>query len=447
MYDIVCIGTGATGIYFGYKAVKANVDQKILFISQDSQIGGKIHSWHDHSNSKLPYKVETCAMRFYKNQPLIQAAATDLGVEITEIPDKNLPIVTPTHPEIEFELKSAYPPGKLYYDQNLQTAITLSSGVDNVLQNALDTGYYYLLESMSLESFCTEFVLSGLTELRFKNGFQHFIESLAKIVASKYQIKLNYKVNTIDYDPITKIYTINKNLQTRKIVYTGTLNSYIDLTTSVQEIVARRHLTLNLAVPCPSVKFYMWFDKPFWPSTALWKYTGHELLNQFIYYSENICEVYVLGRTADTLLAMLDPNIRDKFSDEYKTLSWQEPTIFDQLLTYVKSQIPSILSTALPQYRIDKPTDVQLNSISKVMFQYRRQALATAKPLNVNTLEAVDAIYRNIQIGKQNFYYVSGDVSKCGGGWVERCFEVVESVFDEIISLESQQNCVKFKHF
>jgi hypothetical protein len=450
MYDIVCIGTGATGIYFGYKAFKANVKQKILFVSQDSQIGGRIHSF---DGSGPNYKVETCAMRFYENQPLIQAAALELNIEITKIPAEDLPLVTPIHPEIEQELISAYPPiGNLYYDQSLQTAITLSSDAENVLQNANDTGYYYMLESMSLQSFYSEFVLSGLTELRFKNGFENFIKEMAKAVSTKYQIKLNYKVNTIEYNSLTKIYTINKEIQTKKIIYTGTLSSYTELVTAIPEIISQRQLALNLAVPCPGVKFFMYFDQPFWPSDALYKYTDHPLLNQFLFYSKNICQVYVIGYTADTLLNMLPAGLRNKFSHEYETLSWQNPSLFDKLLTYVKSQIPLILQSALPQYRLDAPTDSQLNSISQVMFQYRKQALATAKPLVVNTINAVDKIYSEVQIGKQNFFYLSGDVNKHGGGWVERCFEVVEELFDDVIGVEvgvevESPTCTKLKYF
>lgn len=414
-YDIICIGTGASAMYFGYKASKladsTGKKLRILFLSKDTHVGGRISSIPIKDNPE--YKAEICATRFYRNQELLFNTTQELNSQLITIGENSIPIVTPTHPEIIRELLEDYPkdsPDNKYTEISFPTAISLSSDAGNVDRFAYEIGYYHFTQNINLDSFYNDFETSGLREYRFVNGFQSFIDQMYNKTKEKYRVIGNYLVKSIEYDKHQKLYNINDEYICKKVIYTGTMYDFASIFTTDKSLLQTRQLQRKYTIPLVGFKCYLYFDKPFW-GDLLYKYTGHPLLNQLIFYSKNTILIYTTGETSNRLINMLPIEVRRHHSTEYGSPKWitleteyQSSSPFTTLVDYIKKEMVGILRSALPKYDSPIPTEEQLDSISSILIQYRPQIAAEPIPIDDNIR---DAVFKRIQSHK-NFYYLTG---------------------------------------
>lgn len=393
IYDVIVVGSGATAMYFGYKAIKLHYEGKILFLSKDCKSGGRIHSFplpRKINSKKEKYKAEICALRYFDSQPIISKVSKELNMEVTRIPP--IPIVNEYNEKVNIALKNTNFKSK---EISLPAAITLTC--NNSYEHALQTGYIILNNNVSLDFYYKDYQTSNLEELRFKNGFESFINKMEKYVIKLYNILYNSEVIKVEkYSGCYKIFTQNECYYSKKIVYTGTFSDFNKIFTKNKELLNRRIIIENSIIISQSFRCYINYTKPFWGNNR-YKYTCHPIINQLIYYSTNTILIYLVGDTANTIMNMIPIDIRENHSDQYYTPGWENINKFKTLYEYIYSQIDIIINSSLPQYRIDLPTTKQLNSASHILLQYRPQLGGFPKPIQNN-----DKTFENIQKG-ENF--------------------------------------------
>lgn len=450
VYDIIVIGSGVGALYFGYRALQYQDQGKsILFLTQDHELGGRINS-RTTFDACVPWKAESCAARFLPSQPLINKTVQCLNIPSVEIAADQVPVVTPRFPEIIQAVNEAYPLGSKQLEQatSLNTAITLTSNYENVDRYARSVGYELFAENVNLYAFRSESV-TDVSEMRLPCGFQSFCNHLYRQWADTFLLITNYLVQDIYYDESSCLYTINNTYVGKKIVYTGTFPQFQKLNTQSSDLTYRRSQIPKLYVISPSFRSYIYFDQPWW-GDLLYRFNNHPLMNQVIFYTPNIILVYTLGnQTSNTLQELADRSGIYHQSTAGECLSgnghhlvmnqWIDPIHVQTFLNYFRQVLPIILNSALPEFQnFPMPTTQQLYSISKVMVSYAEQALMFPTPI---TTLYPEETYNRLQSYNQ-FYWISGDLSSDGGGWVEKSMEMVEKYIDEIFETNSNKNTV-----
>ena len=86
-YDIICIGLGCCGLYLGYTLF--NTNKKILFIEQNTNIGGRIQSLELIPNQG--YYANGCATRYFPNEhKLVKDLLDELKIKSYPIPNDKI---------------------------------------------------------------------------------------------------------------------------------------------------------------------------------------------------------------------------------------------------------------------------------------------------------------------------------------------------------------------
>lgn len=413
MYDLVIIGSGATGLYLAYQLSQACYRKlNILLVTGDSEVGGRILS---QKFSKT--WIEKCAARYYPSQmPLVEELVHEL--EVPTYDTGPIPVVTPTGDDIIERVLADYPPASTPHPQliPLNWAITTSSpvGFADVQRFALESGYSFSSNNLNLNFIYHEPPTSGEVERRFTNGFQSLMMALYQQLTVP--IMFNSHVENITAyqnsncdgymlevtQPCKKLCILAK-----KVVYTGTILqlSNLILPPSLQEraSILRDSFTVN-----PSLKIYIKFKKPWWTTEV--KYTGDPLFNQLIYYSSNVILLYMIGPLTPKVIHQ----VTDKVDGEVIT-----PEQVPDLMTEIYSMILRVVDKDIP--------DQQLYSATSLLVWYEPAAVATAVP---GPLLPDNVRYNH------NFYIVSGDTLDYGQGWVENAFRAVKLALDNSDLLE-----------
>ena len=391
-YDIICIGSGVSALYFGYKLLKSNSKKRVLFITKDEAPGGTIKS-----KKADEFYWERCASRYFKKEhKLLNNLIEDLKIPTI---DAKINVVTKTYDDVIERIYNVYGSDETVnfpnavltlYDSNILNKVVLSLGKDIFRQNF---NLYAFFENST----------SPDHETKLKYGFQSLCNILFEKVTCKYEYIMNHQVNDIticEMDHCNK-FLIDGKWLCNKIVFTGTSNQFNNLNCDI--LTERKELINDLFVPVLGYKCYLQFNEPWWDNCRD-IFDGHPILNSMQYYSYNTILIYNAGSTSTVL---------QSFDD-------------DTLIEYILSQIPCIISL---DPNATQPTDKQLNSISKMWnVNNIQEILLSPKALN----KCDENIYSKI-IANDNFYFLSGNFMAKGGGWVNTNFEVVEEYFDEIV--------------
>lgn len=91
MYDKIVIGGGISGLYYVYRSLQKNPDEKILLLEKDEKFGGRIQTFSIRKNHHL-YTFEEGAARFNQNHKHLIHLIHELGLQ-----EKMAPIPADIH--------------------------------------------------------------------------------------------------------------------------------------------------------------------------------------------------------------------------------------------------------------------------------------------------------------------------------------------------------------
>lgn len=467
-YDLICIGSGISAMYsimrfldiVHYKT-GGNYTPTILVLTQDSHIGGRIQSLTPTKNrcSKYEYMLELCAMRFFPDiMPYVAYYAKYFSCPITVIPGDDLPVVTPQHPEIIDKLKEKYPPENLLLTSRttIASAVTFATfDYSQAVKLVYSIGFGFLLGNVNLLAFYADPPLSGNAESRFKNGFQSLVHKIYEKISPYICFKNKYCVNTVERLCDKDTYLINNEFTTQTLIYTGTLPQFnqLNLHKNTWDIANRRLLAGQLFRPQLGIKCFIQFDCPWWGS-HLYKYSGKHLITHMECYNKNTLLIYMIGPECVTFINMFNqsltceycPNRNNKcnncniLQNSQKNLmydTWLNVNMVPGLMKYILCSISDILQETTEDFIKFQPTNEQLYSATQILLHVVEQAISM--PAAINDCEFLPPnkmpteLYNEVRSGNENgFYYLSGDLSDDGGGWVEKCLNIVEMYICDI---------------
>lgn len=404
-YDILCIGLGISGLYFGYKSMKYN--KKILFIEKDCRVGGRIKS----VNIGEEYYAEGCAARYFnsdqepglENDGYITKLLEELGVTSVEMSNGSIQTDT-SYEEIIGEILN------LYSDKKHNSRISFATAVESLGHSindfSIDSGYPIFKEPINMDMTIRAFnKFSNKTQNIINGGYEHVCKILYNIIKEKYKIKLGTTVTKIE--EVKNGYIINDKYLCKKIVFTGTIKQFNIITKNICNISKMTELLNKYYFNYRAIRMYLKIDNPWWNTDELFYRWNSPLLNQITIYSQNYILIYANMYCADILYNMIDYKYRviNNFINSNKV---------ERLTEYIEAELKRMM-------------DKQDIKISALWYKYTDEAVQFVKPMEMN----YDKFYKNIQ-QNHNFYMLSGDYTQ-NPGWVNSCLYIVEKEIDNIM--------------
>lgn len=408
-YDIICIGLGISGLYFGYKAQKS--DKEILFIEKQDRVGGRIKSVSLGNN---PYWAEGCATRFFftpnsppslQNDGYVVQLLNELNIGST--PEPNDRVETgKAYLEVINKINQVYP---VLSDElakfSFATQVEL---LDYSIRDFADEIGYPVFEdpinlNMALRTL-NKFV--GLVQNFVNGGYENVCKKLYSIIKNKFHFKFNKNVKQIDY--IDGHYIVNNKYRAKKLLFTGTIDQLNTIILNVPELLDLKRLLVHKYFDYRAIRIYLKIKDPWWTETdILKKWNTGTPLNQIIYYTKDTIQIYSNMWASEVLFYMIPERFRviNEFIDSSNV---------PQLANFVSEMISKIIG-------------VSNVNIDKIWYKYTKGAAQFIRPVEMDYGKFFKKIQEN-----NNFYMLSGDYTP-NPGWVNSCLAIVEDKYKKIL--------------
>lgn len=270
-YDIICIGTGITGLYFGYKSILSN--KRILFLEKDNRVGGRIKS---ASLDNSQYWAEGCATRFFignsSTDPLqsdnyVFNLLQDLSIDYTTVSNELIQTNT-SYTKVVDQLFKLYP-GLLdsYSKLSLPTVLELLGYSSKKFAN--NSGYQVMLEPMNLNIALRSFEkFSSDTQNIINGGYENVCQEIYNKIKNVHTFKFNEQVIKIDYDGK---YIINDKYITKKILFTGTIDQLNKIMIDIDHLSDLKKKLVDKYFNYRAIRIYLKINNPWWTDKELFK--------------------------------------------------------------------------------------------------------------------------------------------------------------------------------
>lgn len=411
-YDIICIGLGITGLYFGYKAKDYN--KQILFIEKDNHVGGRIKSVDIKNN--ILYWAEGCAARyFYKpnDKPSIQndyyvaKLLKELNISSSIVPNDKIE-TDKSYIEVINKINELYP--NITNDMAKISFPSLVETLGYSIQDFADkSGYHVFQDPMNLNMAMRTINKFSYKEQNLVNGgYENVCKKIYDIIKYNHKFKFNKIVERIDYCNKHKRYIINNKYIAKKVIFTGTINQLNNIIINVPHLIELKRNLIQSYFDYSAIRIYIKIKEPWWNKDDLFKkWNTKTPLNQIFYYTQNTIQIYSNMSSSEVLYYMIPPEYRvlNEFIDSNKVV----------VLT---DYISNILS---------KLFNVKNVKIYEIWYKFSKDASQFIKPVNTD----YDLFFKNIQKNKK-FYMLSGDYTY-NPGWINSCLYSVEDKFKNII--------------
>ncbi|ARF08217.1 NADP-binding rossmann-like domain protein [Catovirus CTV1] len=407
--DIICIGLGISGLYFGYKALKSN--KKILFIEKEERVGGRIKSVSLGNN---PYWAEGCATRFFYNPNSPPSLQND-GYVVQLLEELNIGSTPMPNDRIEtgdYYLKVIQKINQMYpvmYDSlaklSFPTQVELLGY--SIKEFADQIGYPLFEDPINLNmAMRTLNKFVDLVQNFVDGGYENVCEKIYHIIKKRFKFKFNKTVSQIDY--IDNCYIINNKYKAKKLLFTGTIDQLNTITINIPHLLELKRNLVNSYFDYRAIRIYLKIKDPWWTKDdILKKWNTGTALNQIIYFTKDTIQIYSNMWASELLFYMIPEKFRtiNKFIDSSNV---------PQLVNYVSQKISEIIG-------------VQNIKIDKIWYKYTRAAAQFVRPIEENYNKFIKRIQEN-----NNFYMLSGDYT-LNPGWVNSCLQIVEEKYKNII--------------
>jgi protoporphyrinogen oxidase len=410
-FDIVVIGLGISGLYFGLKTL--NTNKKILFVEKENRVGGRLISLK--LDEETPYYAEGGAQRFFKNKEdnilmslendnILFKLLEELNIDYTILPNDKL-ISSNKYIEIYKNVKKIYP--EKNRNISFPSAITISNYNNNAIKEFIETIGYPLFETqINLDMAYSTLDKITLEKQNFINGgYENVCKKMFEILKTKHQSFLNYTISKIDYNPSTKLYTINNSIHTNKIVYTGTIKQLYNINTNIIWLNPIKKIFKDYYIEYSAIKIFIKLENPFWTEDEYFtKINTSTLLNQLLFINSNTILIYSNMESAKTLYNL----------DKYNKFEWTSPLILKNITQYIQNTFTQLFNKNI--------------KIFTLAYRYNDVAAQFSSPIPIN-------IYNNLQqlLSYNDFFFISGDYTN-NPGWVNSCLYSVETNLLNIIS-------------
>lgn len=410
-YDIVVIGLGISGLYFGLKTLKTN--KKILFLDKEKRVGGRLISLK--IDNETPYYAEGGAQRFFKsekdkkymsleNDNILYNLLKTLNIKYSVLPNNKI-ITSEKYIDIYKNVKKKYP--EKNKNISFPSAITTSNNNIDAIKEFIETiGYPLFEKQINLDMAYSTLDKITYDEQNFINGgYQNVCKKIFDIIKTKHNYILNYNVNKINYNDSNKIYTIDDKIYTNKIVYTGTIKQLYNINTNMIWFDDIKKIFKNNYIEYPAIKIFIKLNNPFWTKKDYFsKINSNTLLNQIIFINSNTILIYSNMESAKTLYNL----------DKYDIFNWTSPSILNNTSEYIQNTFLQLFNK-----KID---------IFTLAYKYNDVAAQFSGPIS-------NFVYNYLKnlLFYNNFNFISGDYTD-NPGWVNSCLYSVESNLDKILN-------------
>lgn len=435
-YDIICIGAGATGLYLGYKMMRNKCSRSLLLIDKADRVGGMIYS--TPINEEAPYMIEGCANRYLITQDRIREVIDFFDIESVRVPNDR--VATNTDCGILDDILDSYDP---QCDGLYNTEISNIDGIVNtpsieegdykrLLQFTAETGYPNLSENTNLNTFIERAQEPDQPYQYFiKKGFLHLMKKMAKYVRKCYPIHLNTVINDVKYDPCCNLYILNGKYACRRLVYTGNPNDLMELNTNSHALrEMKRMVNKGEGVNGTYITMYIDFEDPWWTEDQIMTlFRSKGPLTALFYYSSSTIKIYTGETQAKLLYYMIPKKYRHK---GHNTIKWMDIENTPRLAQLIKKYILEMVKKGqedTPEYKLNVPTDEQLDSMFRMAFKYTPQATFRLGPLPKKEYKS---FFSSLNRGNKGISLL-GDKYYDKGAWVNSCFECVDENFKAIM--------------
>ena len=407
-YDIICIGLGISGLYFGYKTI--GTDKKILFIEKSDRVGGRIQSV---KLDKSKYYAEGCATRYFvnNNKPSLQndgyviKLLEDLDITSTSL-SNNLTKSSTNYVDVINKIITEYPGLKDEYAKYSFPNIVQNLGysIDSFCDGA---GYPVFKEPMNLNIalYALE-KFSNDTQHVINGGYEHVCDKLYSIINKYHRFKFNklvYKICHRDGQ-----YIVNDKFISKKILFTGTTNQLLNISFDVPHLYKLKNDLINYYFNYRAIRMYVQVTSPWWSKSEIsYRWNSGTALNQISYYNSNTILIYSNMNSADILYNMI--------TDKYKHI--------DDFIKCSKLQMLTEYITKI----MENIVGVNNINLDKIWYKYTTDAVQFVKPVAYHYNKFIEDIQEN-----NNFFMLSGDYTK-NPGWVNSCLSIVEDKYRKIL--------------
>lgn len=409
-YDIICIGLGISGLYFGYKSIHSN--KNILFLEKSDRVGGRIQSVKISDDNK--YYAEGCATRFFKNNDppsldndgYVMNLLDKLNISSTSLPNNMIKSNT-NYIDVVDKINSVYPNiHDKYAKQSFpNTVMELGYSIDSFSDNS---GYPVFKEPMNLNialyalkkfSSDTQYVVDG--------GYESICDKLYCIIKDHHSFKFNKSVQKIEYDG--KNYLINDKYAAKKILFTGTANQLLEINIDIPHLYTLKNNLIKHYFNYRAIRIYIKVKHPWWNKSEIsYRWNSETPLNQISYYDAETILIYSNMSSADILHNMIPK--------KYKPIrNFVKSFEMPELSKYISDSLIEIIGAKNVKVR-------------KIWFKYTSDAVQFVKPID---FKQYDDFINNIQ-ENNGFFMMSGDYTK-NPGWVNSCLYLVESRYKKIL--------------
>lgn len=410
-YDIICIGLGISGLYFGYKCRK--YDKNILFLEKNNHIGGRTKSIDIGDE----YTAEGCAARFFATYEMDKTLMNDyyltklineLNMEYIDMP--NTIASNNDYVNIINKINNIYPLKDDNINRMAKKALTtiveyLGYSI-NIFSKQI--GYELFNSPINLHmAMSTINKFESSTQNILVEGFEELCNNLYRKIKNKcsYKFKLNYIVNNIEY--CDGYYIINNCYKTKKLVFTGTKDQLLRININVDHLINLKNDLINNYFNYQGIRIYLQIDNPWWDNHDYFnKWNSFEPYGQIIYYSKNIINIYTSMDTAEMLYNMIPSKYKKikNFIHVYKVKSFTK---------YLVCKLNKFFNKDI--------------KASKIWYKYTNDAAQFVKPIHSDYRTFLRNIERN-----NNFYMMSGDYTH-NPGWINSCLYIVDNNYKQII--------------
>lgn len=408
-YDIICIGLGISGLYFGYKSMQSG--KKILFLEKSDRVGGRIKSVE---LEKSKYYAEGCATRHFVNDNEKPSLINDgyivnlldkLNINSTALSNNSIKSNT-NYNDVINNINSKYPDlsdeyAKYSFPNIVQS---MNYSIDSFCDSI---GYPVFKEPMNLNiALYTLKKFSNDTQYIINGGYESVCDKLYGIIKKSHKIKFNKSVYKISYKDGQ--YIVNDKYIAKKILFTGTINQMSNIIIDVPHLYKLKNDLSDNYFNYRAIRLYVQIECPWWNSSQIsYKWNSGTPLNQILYYNPNTILIYSDMNSADILYNM----IPDKYKHIDDFIKFSKVRILSE---YVSKSLTPILG-------------INNIKINKVWYKYTCDGTQFVKPIHECYSDFIENIQEN-----NNFFMLSGDYTK-NPGWVNSCLYLVEKKYKKIL--------------
>lgn len=421
MIDILVIGMGISGLYFGLKTLNKN--KNIVLVDKSEKVGGRLKSIK--IDNETEYYAEGGAQRFFinendkrkislENDNLVKELLDMMNIRYTE--KRNDILLNEKKYEKIYKNIKKYYPSKLNKEikrqLSLPSSIIISNQNDieisklNIINEFTKTiGYDIFKYQINLDmAYNTLDKITSKKQNFVNGGYENLCVSLYNIIKKYHKCLLNYNVFDIKYDHINNIYIINNSIKTKKIVYTGTISQLENIKTNIKWLPEIKRIIRQKYILYPAIKIFIKLYNPFWSEYDYFKKINTDtLLNQIIFFNKNTILIYSNMENSKTLYNL----------DRYDKFEWTKSGLLINTCNYIVNIFYKIFNTKI--------------IIKEIAYRYHDIASMFSSPISND-----EYFYFHNLLHFNNFHFISGDYTD-NPGWVNSCLYSVNINLNRIL--------------